>query len=228
MNYFTDQDRWADQVFTQYRQERNASNILITDLDDTLLDANARWFELYMTLLESQESKTPPTDIATFKKDGPRVHIEPLVADYQLLKERLIEDVSFNTGFSAFSNAKDLQEAGAIHAIPHGYISTRPALLHEVTSKNLQDCGFTDSPLLLRSASVAYADTISYKNSALFALRALLDAAHLKKVNVYYVDDYQGLIERLNHSRQGIIGIHFDENSSWESILGAIGLSSNT
>jgi len=109
--------------------------------------------------------------------------------------------------------------------VPHGYITTRPASLYEVTSKNLRDCGFRDSPLLLRPSQVAYADTIRYKKDALSALRALLDGANLHDIKIYYVDDYRELIDQINHLHKGIVGVHFDEDSSWNSILNAAGLS---
>lgn len=217
---FDNRNDWARQVTRQFSQSRRAHHLLITDLDDTFLDANARWYDLYISLLNAKPQSGRQATVDEFKEAGPRVHLEHLVDDYPSLKERLINDATFNADLRLLSSAQDLQRA----SIPHGYISTRPTSLGETTRQNLLDLHLLDSPLLLRSKSIDYTNTIEYKLQALFTLRDLLDSAQFQDAVVYYVDDYKDLIERLNQNNTRIIGVQSDEHISWQSIFKSIGL----
>lgn len=227
--YFSDQALWAKQVIkpvvAQHKQGREVPGVYIFDIDDMLLDANAAWYRDFRT--RALEEGTPQADIATievFKTTGPRQHYEKIVANYDAIKAQLMVDPSFNARMAPLGDLAILQHLGKSRGIPHGYLSTRPAVLGRVTCDNLQEHALAPTPVLLRGEHIPYAQTIGYKIASLGIIRAALDAAALSDVPIYHFDDYLGLVDEINQGDAMVVGVHVDGQTPWHEIMRQAGL----
>lgn len=227
--YFSDQELWAKQVIkpvvAQREQGREVPGVYIFDIDDMLLDANAAWYKDFCT--RALEQGTPQTEIVTIealKTTGPRQHYKKVVADYDTIKAQLMVDPSFNARMAPLGDLAILQRLGKSQGIPHGYLSTRPAVLGQVTCDNLQEHALAPTPVLLRGEHIPYAQTISYKITSLGIVRMALDAAALSDVPVYHFDDYLGLVDEINQGDAMIVGVHVNGQTPWYEIMRQVGL----
>jgi len=164
-------------------------------------------------------------------RTGYRQFMEPLTDDYDALKTQLIHDPEFHINIPLMPGADVLPGRGKDHRYPHGYITTRPAVLGEVTADNLERLGLHAAPLLVRSEQFDYASTIDFKVRALVGLRRALDPSPQRTVEqspltclgVHYIDDYKDLVTRVNQVGQQEFGdlyaTHYTPPLTWAKIL---------
>lgn len=192
--------------------------ILISDVDDTLLDSNLRWYELY----KSYAGQENHPSIEDFRNNGPRYYYQHVINDYDSFKERLMIDSSFNSNMSLMASASILCDT---IDIVDGYISTRDESLSKVTGDNLRQLGLPPSPLLLRSSSYTFMETIKFKLDGLAALSKYIQESYTRRINIYYVDDYARLIEKIYAAHYpNVTPIHYNGNIKWSDIISSIGV----
>ena len=202
--------------------------LLVTDIDDTLLDANSQWYRYYLEVSRNchQDTNQKPISPEVFRKDGPRKYLSQYVDDYNQLKKLLIntpkmyKDLPILLEPSIFAN---LSKQGVLLI---GYLSTRPQVLYNITRENLLQYALPNAPILLRPKQVLYEESLHFKLTAIQTLRSQLDDYGLGELALVLIDDYIDLINRINelgeNSQQRIKGHLVDSLSpkkSWDNIF---------
>ncbi len=216
--FHTSPEQWAQGVAEQYPQSL-PPNLLISDVDDTLLDSNLAWYQDYVRLaVDRGVDEDKIVNPETFSIKGPRIilteHHELLdTNEYLTYKRERMHDPAFHEAMQPLDDANTLATRGFAHT-PDGYISTRPAALGLVTHQNLTEVGFAPTPLLLRPEYIPYEETVAFKIVALASLRHVLT-----QTTVRYVDDYKGVIDAINNlGDDDIQGIHYGSHT-WQEIV---------
>lgn len=217
----TNQHTWAEEVVEGYKAKAHVcSALLVSDIDDTLLDGDKRWHELYLEYAHKQGlEKAQIASLEEFR-GRPRQYFSGVVEDYDSLKKELMADVDFNAGMDSLASSPGLAKLSP-QGYPNGYLTTRRAVLAEVTAQNLSDEGFSSAPILFRPETVDYEGTTEYK---IAALRSLGEAARSAGVEaeIYYVDDFKELVANINKLGFGVTALEFDKKFSWEALIGSL------
>lgn len=220
---FTNSTDWANQVIDSFQERAKFGSIVITDIDDTILDSSLRWYQEYVARLKitSPELKvkdTPSVDV--FRNKGPRYFFSLVVDDYDGLKRDLMYDAEFNSNLVGVVGVEVLRKVSEQFVLPNGYITTRPYSLAKITMDNIQSLSLPNTPILFRHETVSYDDTIQFKIGALQVLGNEILRRRLPKITIYYIDDYASLIKELNAVQlPNIVGIVFEAGNLWEDIL---------
>lgn len=219
--FHTNPEQWAQDVAGQYPQGF-PPNLLISDLDDTLLDSSSTWYEDYTRLaMDAGIGEDEIIDPETFSIRGPRVTlterhglIDP--KEYPAYKHERMHSPAFHEGMQPLDDAAKTLASRNLTHIPNGYISTRPAVLGLITRQSLASAGFAPTPLLLRPEHTPYEDTVAFKITALSSLKRILPRA----TTVSYVDDFKGVTDAIDSLEDsGIQGIHYG-SYTWQEIFG--------
>ena len=215
--YFSSSEEWAENVAMGYMRQEGKSGLVSLDIDDTILDSEGKWYELYTTLAKKQGvNEIVAFEVFTL---SPRAQLAPLVEDYIAFKAQYMLDQEFNANMSLLKTSHSLLEVAESYNIPHAYLSTRSENLGEVTCQNLQAHNFPAAPVLLRAEHIPYGNTIGFKIGALVVLREVLDDYGCQDTHVYHVDDYKQLTEGLNENVARVKGVHFTPTTSWSWVI---------
>lgn len=226
--FYTDAAQWAEVTALQYMTRGQGAEqpevFYVADIDDTLIDSNLRWYEDYVSIahqkgIESQQVVGPDT----FKRVSPRICFIELGfthEDYDAYKTERIHNVDFHQNMPALGSVcvalEDFRQSGYL---PGAYLSTRPAVLGEVTKQNLHALDFAPAPLLVRSAAYDYSNTILFKTHALTELRNRFDNLFLDTLPITYIDDYKGVIEGIQSlGRPGLNAVLFEGDQTWTKL----------
>jgi len=225
-HYVNNPSVWAEQVVEQFvnqPEQRQNTGLLIADICGTLIDADYGFHQYYTeAATKAGYEPTSIVPINVFRAEGHRTHLghPAITSNYDALKKQLMHDSELHATMPPVAHSVELAEWGAAYGLPNGYLSTRPDVIGEATYQNLKSHGFADAPMLLRAEGTPYAHTVSYKVESLAVLRAELDTWGLNDLLVVFVDDYSQLVESVNKSGINLlIGVHFDADTSWGSIV---------
>lgn len=218
--FHTNPELWAQDVAEQYSQSF-PPGLLISDIDDTLLDSNLAWYEDYVRLaMNVGVGKDEIVDPETFSVKGPRVTltehhdlIDP--KKYPAYKQGRMYSPAFHEGMRPLDDAAKTLASRSFTHIPDGYISTRPVVLGSVTRQSLANAGFASTPLLLRPEHIPYEKTVEFKILALSSLARMLP----RSITVSYADDYKAVTDAIDDlGDSGIQGIHYGSHT-WQEII---------
>lgn len=226
--FYTDVEQWAEVVTLQcISTEPRASRpetLYVLDVDDTIVDSNLRWYQDYVLMTEQHGiDRQRVVSLQEFKRLGPRVCFARLgiLDDYNHYKELLMHDIAFHAEMEALGAANtvlaDFKHSGYL---PGAYLSTRPAVLGEVTKQNLDELNYADVPLLVRPERYDYGATIGFKIEALSTLRERFDATALGHLSVMYIDDFAGVVDGVKGlGRPGLDAILFQGEDFWTRLV---------
>jgi len=223
-SFYTEFEPWAAASVAQFKADHNAAEmperLVISDADDTLIDSTLQWYNDYVHYAVNNQFL--PTTLEVFGESRRRAFAALWLVDdeYDAYKKERMHSIPLHVGMVALHDAASTLAHDGMR-LPNGYISTRPAVLGEVTADSLRDLGFARTPLLVRPPHIDYADTVDFKEQAVIILNDMVQAEReLRGTTIEYVDDYAAVADAINGLHiSTLVGTHYGPHTSWGKIL---------
>ncbi len=205
---FKDKDpinNWVSEVVSYLEANKSSQTnmLLISDIDDTLFNTSLRSYERMISVCGQNGVKILDTpSIETFRKKGQRSTFEPVFKNiglnYDSVRTQMETDPNYYEGLPSLLNINALNHELPNNALIGGYLTSRPMQLKEITEIEFKKNNFPAAPILFRKTQEEKPEvTLKNKIRALKTLRAELDKHGLKNIEIAYIDDYEGNIEKI-------------------------------
>ncbi|OGG21099.1 hypothetical protein A3D03_02585 [Candidatus Gottesmanbacteria bacterium RIFCSPHIGHO2_02_FULL_40_13] len=198
-------NQWVSEIIINVEANKTAGTnvLLLSDIDDTLLDTSLRWHErLKTTCEENGVPRLMIPDVRKFQSRGQRAAFEPVFTEFGLnynsYRDAFVNDPNFYVDLPLLINPHALNKVLSDNVMWGGYLSGRPTHLTDITKLELIKSGFLNAPLLLQPKEFGYDKGTDYKVEAIKRLRQELDNRGYEKMILVYIDDYEGNIERIS------------------------------